>query len=199
MKKKTLALLLSLVLVFGVIAGGTIAWLTAQSGKVTNTFVASELGSVTVTENTGDEYMVVPGGTITKDPVLNFKRTNADKSVAAYVFLKVEAANWEYDADTRTYTLKDGTNEAMHWVLADGWTAVPGVNNVYYKEVAAGAELTNIPIIKDNKIYVSGTTVTQTNIGDISSKATLSFQGFAIQKDYVSNTVKGAWDVVSAS
>lgn len=199
MKKKTLALLLSLVLVFGVIAGGTIAWLTAQSGKVTNTFVASELGSVTVTENTGDKYMVVPGGTITKDPVLNFKRTNADKSVAAYVFLKVEAANWNYDAATRTYTLKDGENEAMHWVLADGWTAVPDVANVYYKDVAASAELANIQIIKDNKIYVSGTTVTQTNIGDISSKATLSFQGFAIQKDYVSDTVKGAWDVVSAN
>ena len=38
MKKKTVALLLSLVLVFGVVAGGTLAWLTQKTDSVVNTF-----------------------------------------------------------------------------------------------------------------------------------------------------------------
>ena len=40
---KTLALLLALVLVLGVAAGGTIAWLVAQSDTVTNTFTYGDI------------------------------------------------------------------------------------------------------------------------------------------------------------
>ena len=73
MKKKTLALLLSLVLVFGVIAGGTLAWLTAQSDTVVNTFTTSDINvklaeSKGVTTADGKSFKMVPGKSIEKDP-----------------------------------------------------------------------------------------------------------------------------------
>lgn len=73
MKKKTVALLLSLVLVFGVIAGGTLAWLTAQSDTVVNTFTTSDINvklaeSKGVTTADGKSFKMVPGKSIEKDP-----------------------------------------------------------------------------------------------------------------------------------
>lgn len=193
MKKKTVALLLALVLVFGVAAGGTLAWLTDKTDAVTNTFVAAELGTVTISEsNANHEYMVVPGGTINKDPKLSFTRESTDKSVAAYVFVKITAANWVYDSNAKAYTLKQGDQVAMSWTLADGWIAVDGTSGVFYKEVAAGDNLTDIQIIKNNAITVNGDNVTKENIVAISGNATLTFQGFAIQKDNV-GTAADAW------
>ena len=41
--KKALGLVLALVLLVGVVAGGTVAWLTAQTSEVTNVFGASDI------------------------------------------------------------------------------------------------------------------------------------------------------------
>ena len=49
MKKRTLALLVALVLVVGCIIGGTLAWLTAKTDAVVNTFTTSDI-DVTLTE-----------------------------------------------------------------------------------------------------------------------------------------------------
>lgn len=54
MKKRTLALLVALVLVVGCIIGGTLAWLTAKTDAVVNTFTTSDI-DVTLTE-TEEEY-----------------------------------------------------------------------------------------------------------------------------------------------
>ena len=55
MKKKGLALILALtLLVVGVVAG-TLAWLTAKSDVVTNTFTTSDI-KVELKETTGTEY-----------------------------------------------------------------------------------------------------------------------------------------------
>ena len=67
MKKKTLALLAALVLVIGCIIGGTLAWLTAKSDVVTNTFTTSDI-TVELKETTGTQYKMIPGYAIRKDP-----------------------------------------------------------------------------------------------------------------------------------
>lgn len=69
MKKRTLALLVALVLVVGCIIGGTLAWLTAKTDAVVNTFTTSDI-DVTLTE-TEEEYKMVPGYTIHNPAQIN--------------------------------------------------------------------------------------------------------------------------------
>ena len=70
MKKKTVALLMSLVLIFGVAVGGTIAWLMDTTKEVVNTFTVgkvdidlTETGSTLNTEKDVYEksYKMIPG------------------------------------------------------------------------------------------------------------------------------------------
>ena len=66
MKKKTVALLLALTLVLGVVAGGTIAWLTDTTTPVKNTFTTSDITvNLEETKGTnitdGKSFQMVPG------------------------------------------------------------------------------------------------------------------------------------------
>ena len=57
MKKKTIALLLVLMLVFGVTCGGTIAYLTSTTGTIENTFTVGKVG-ITMFETKVNAYGV---------------------------------------------------------------------------------------------------------------------------------------------
>ena len=180
---KVVAILLAVVLLIGCVAGGTLAYLMAKSAVVTNTFVAGNIGTLTLDETTGTNYIVTPGVDITKDPTVTFNGNN----VAAYVFLKVEATGWTVSGSDTTYTYSIGTNQEMKWVL-DGWTKLE--DGVYYKEVAANAGGQSWSVIKDNKITVSSE-ITKANISDYTKG--LSFTAYAIQKDGFT-TVAAAWE-----
>ena len=179
---KVVVLLLAVVLLIGCVAGGTLAYLMAKSSTVNNTFVAGEIGTLTLSETTGESYIVTPGVDITKDPTVTFNGNN----VAAYVFLKVEATDWEVSGADTTYTYSIGTNQEVKWVL-DGWTKLG--DGVYYKEVAANAGEQSWSVIKDNKITVSSE-ITKANISDYTKG--LTFTAYAIQKDGF-NSVADAW------
>ena len=182
MKKKTLALLLSLVLVFGVIAGGTIAWLTAQSDVVVNTFTASDLG-LTITETPNATVdgksvwkgTVVPGGKQDKDPTLT---VDAD-SVDCYVYALVENNMAPYV----TYSV-DGT----YWevVKTEG-------NKVLYRYKTVVATKTTAqklePVFKE--VNYSGELITKDNIAEISDK-TITVQGYAHQSVNTNQTTADA-------
>lgn len=180
---KVVVLLLAVVLLIGCVAGGTLAYLMAKSSTVNNTFVAGEIGTLTLSETTGESYIVTPGVDITKDPTVTFNGNN----VAAYVFLKVEATDWEVSGADTTYTYSIGTNQEVKWVL-DGWTKLG--DGVYYKGVAANAGEQSWSVIKDNKITVSSE-ITKANISDYTKG--LSFTAYAIQKDGFT-TVAAAWE-----
>ena len=101
MKKKSVALVLALALVVVCIVGGTLAWLTATTPAVTNTFTTSNI-DITLVEHTYDpssdsltkettttgisNYKMIPGWTIPKDP----QATVSAGSEACYLFVKVE-------------------------------------------------------------------------------------------------------------
>lgn len=177
MKKKTVALLLALVLVFGVAAGGTLAWLTAQSDTVVNTFTTSDI-KVELKETTGTSYKMIPGYTITKDPKV---KVLAD-SEECYLFVKLEKST-NFDS-------------FMTYAMADGWTALPGVDDVYYRVVTAdgreGTSKINVPysVLKDDKVTVSGS-VTKANMNALTEATypTLTVTAYASQL-YKSNTDK---------
>ena len=99
---------------------GAIAWLTDQTQEVKNTFTVGNI-DIELAE-TADDFKMVPGNDIAKDPVVTVKAGSED----CWLFVKIdESANL---ADFIAYE------------VADGWTALEGEDGVYYREVAAAEE-----------------------------------------------------------
>ncbi len=159
--KKALAMLLSLVLVIGCVVGGTLAWLTAESTEVKNTFSTSTIG-VELKETT-TEYKMIPGWDIAKDP----KAWITSGSEAAYLFVEIqESGNFD---DFMTYAIADGWNlltgvEGLEDDKTTDGEIDTAANDTYviYCEVAADqmGEAKAFPILKDNKVTVIGEGVT---------------------------------------
>lgn len=168
MKKKGLALVLALtLLVVGVVAG-TLAWLTAKSDTVTNTFTTSDI-KVKLEETTGTNYKMIPGYTISKDP----KATVLDGSEECYLFVKLEKSG-DFD-------------QFLTYTMAEGWTKLDGVTDtVYYRVVDGTSNKIGTPysVLKDDKVTVNDTvTKEQMNALDAEGavKPTLTITAYASQ------------------
>lgn len=166
---KGLALVLALVLLVGAAIGGTLAWLTATTEEVQNTFSTSDI-NITLTETTGTSYQMIPGWTITKDPLVTVKAGSED----CYLFVKIEkSANFD---------------SFMEYTVADGWTALAGVDGVYYRVVNANASDQEFAVLADNTVTVKGTvTKEMMNALTASTYPTLTFTAYASQY-YKNNT-----------
>lgn len=176
MKKKTLALVLALTLLVAGVVGGTLAWLTDRTAEVKNTFTVGDI-NIDLTETTAN-YKMVPGNTIAKDPTVTVKAN----SEACWLFVKVtESANL---GDYITYN------------IADGWTALAGVDGVYYREVGAVTNDVDFLVLKDNIVTVKDT-VTKAMLETAKTNApTLTFKAYAVQKDNVASA-SDAWTKVN--
>lgn len=176
MKKKTLALVLALTLLVAGIVGGTLAWLTDQTAEVKNTFTVGDI-NIGLTETTAD-YKMVPGNTIAKDPTVTVKAN----SEACWLFVQV----------TESTSLKD----FITYAIAEGWTALPGVDGVYYREVPASAADQTFSVLAGDAVTVKSD-VTRTMLETAKTDApTLTFKAYAIQKDHFA-TADAAWAEVS--
>lgn len=176
MKKKTLALVLALTLLVAGIVGGTLAWLTDQTAEVKNTFTVGDI-NIGLTETTAD-YKMVPGNTIAKDPTVTVKAN----SEACWLFVKV----------TESTDLKD----FITYAIAEGWTALPGVDGVYYREVPASAADQTFSVLAGDAVTVKSD-VTRTMLETAKTDApTLTFKAYAIQRDHFA-TADAAWAEVS--
>ena len=176
MKKKTLALVLALTLFVAGVVGGTLAWLTDQTAEVKNTFTVGDI-NIGLTETTTD-YKMVPGNTIAKDPTVTVKAN----SEACWLFVKV----------TESTDLKD----FITYAIAEGWTALPGVDGVYYREVPASAADQTFSVLAGDAVTVKSD-VTRTMLETAKTDApTLTFKAYAIQKDHFA-TADAAWAEVS--
>ena len=165
--------LLALVLVIGCVAGGTVAWLVAKTDPVVNTFTYGDI-KIELAETTGPNYKIVPGVDISKDPKVTVKAN----SEACWLFVEVK--------ETGTFVANKVT-----YAIADGWTALPGVNGVYYRQVGFVTENTAFSVLKDNKITVSSE-LTKTEIQNITAQPKLTFTAYAVQKDGIDD-VATAW------
>ena len=177
MKKKLTVSLAVLALVACMTAGATLAWLTAKTSSVTNTFTYGDI-NIELKETTGESYKMVPGNTIAKDPKVTVKAN----SEACWLFVKVE---------------KSGNFDSfMEYGIASGWTKLDGVDGVYYREVASPTDDTVFDVLKDNSVTVK-TTVTTEQFNSLTSTTmpTLTFTAYACQKDNVS-TAADAWNLV---
>ena len=181
MKKSTkiLSVVLAGALAIGGVVGGSLAWLMDKTDAVTNTFTYGNV-DIELAETTGSDYHIVPGKTIAKDPTVTVK---AD-SEASYVFVKVEQANW---------------NDKFAYEIADGWTKLEDVDNVYYRVVAANEEDQEFAVLKDNKVTISAD-LTKVDVDaaiEGGKVPTLTFTAYAIQQDGTGSVVD-AWAKIKA-
>lgn len=161
--------LLALVLVLGCAVGGTIAWLTAETAPVVNTFTVGDI-NITLAETTS-EYKIVPGTNITKDP----KVTVLKNSEACWLFVTVEPS-----ADFKKL------DAFLTYGIADGWTKLEttGDADVYYREVAASTADQAFDVLNGNKVEVSSI-LTKKELEDLGTdpSITLTFKAYAIQQE----------------
>ena len=155
MNSKTLALVLALMMLVGGVVGGTVAWLTAKTQTVTNTFTTSDvdielkehtydpatdsLENGTTTEGV-DDYKMVPGWTIPKDPWVTVKAGSED----CFVFIKVETPTF-VGKKGKEYQFDDFIKYAID--TEDVWTELDGVAGVYYCEAKDITEDLDISIL----------------------------------------------------
>lgn len=199
---KVMTLVLAFVLVIGASVAGTLAWLTAQSETVTNTFTSAELfgtdGSFTLWEHKAEDgdgdgvytlnssvevttntYDILPGVNIPKDPTVDV--VNLEEH--AYLYIKV------------TGTLPTGLSYSID---SDNWTELTGYDGMYVysgenaenniiKATDVAKESFTATILTDNQIVVtsdySGTSV------DI----TLSFDAYMVQATGNGGSAAAAW------
>lgn len=177
MKKRSIALLLAVVLLVVCAVGGTIAWLTASSGSVTNTFT---VGNVKVElKETTDTFKMVPGFDIAKDP----KAKVLSGSEECWLFVKLdESSNLD---DFITYT------------VADGWYAVTGADGVYAREVTTANIGTAYSVLAGDKVSVKDT-VTNEDMATLTAQTypKLTVTAYAVQlykSEGVKFTAAEAW------
>lgn len=119
MKKTTVAIIVfGLVLCFTV--GGALAWLIDKTEPVTNTFTYGDV-NIGLSE-TSRPYEMVPGRVLSKDP----KVTVEANSEPCWLFVKVDES--------------DNLDSFIAYEIADGWTELPEVSGVYYRQVPASAQ-----------------------------------------------------------
>lgn len=188
MNKKIIATVGACALCLGLGVAGTLAWLTATSDSVTNTFTTSDINiTLTETETNVDNdqspntnsYQMIPGFTITKDP----KVTVIGGSEDCYLFVKLEkSAN--YDAYLN------------HYAIDSGWSQLKNGNvdedGVFYREVASNGQDQSFYVLENNQLTVKDS-VTKEKMDAIdgpsntTSKPTLTVKAYASQL-YKSNT-----------
>lgn len=165
MKKKTWVSLVAVVLVLCCAVGGTLAWLTAKTTEVKNTFTTSGI-DIKLDETTGEKYKMIPGYTISKDP----KATVLAGSEECYLFVKlVKSANFD---------------SFMTYDMDDGWTELTGVDGVYYRVVNTADIGTAYSVLAGDQVTVKGD-VTKDMMNAIdngaATKPTLTITAYASQ------------------
>lgn len=192
MKTKTKALVLSLcaVLLVAVSVFTTIAFLKS-SVSVNNTFTVGKV-AITLDEakvdgygNTiekadrvkANTYKLIPGHEYTKDPIVHF----AADSEASYLFVKIENGLAAIEADTKI----------ADQIEANDWTALNGVNGVYYMTVSANntSAAIDYPVFESFKLTDDAVVSNYEN-------AEINITAYAIQADGFT-TAAAAWAEVS--
>lgn len=186
---KMFVMMLALVLVFGCAVGGTIAWLTATSATVENTFTYGDINiELTETKPIGQEAKIIPGVNIDKDPKVTVKAG----SEACWLFVKVKETDWP------EFKEADGTRK-ISYNIANDWTLVPGETGVYYRTIDTMTTVdTDYAILKDNKVTVSENLL-KTEVSTLATAGAqfkLTFTAYAVQKDGI-NDVATAWKTAS--
>ncbi len=174
MKKKSLAMVLALVLVLSVAVVGVVAWLTDETDSIENTFTVGDI-NITLDEKAGKDagyqFKMVPGNTIKKDPIVTVQADSED----CYLYVKLE---------------KSGNFDSfLTYAMATGWEPVEGTTNVYVRTVKATDAVKSFSVLSNDQVVVKGD-VTKVMLNGLTAETypTLTVTAYAVQLHNGSNT-----------
>ena len=185
---KLVVAMLAVTLLIGCAIGGTVAWLTAKTDPVVNTFTYGDI-NITLAETTGDNYKIIPGKDIDKNPKVTVKGGSED----CWLFVKVKADNWPIFA-------KENGTLKVAYAIDNGWTKGDGTNipsDVYYRSVTASETAQVFSVLSGDKITVSDelTKADINGLNDAAKTPKLTFTAYAVQKDGMTDAA-AAWKAV---
>ena len=205
--RKILLMAACAVLLVCISVGATVAYLTSTD-SVTNTFtvgkVAITLDELDVDNSTpnanrdkANAYKLMPGHSYVKDPTVHF----AAGSEESYLFVKVEN---EIAAIEDKYTYGDTnpkkSQTIAEQITANGWDALDGVDNVYYKKVVANTGTTAVDykvfdgfMIIDSIEARPATPVADVKYLEDYTNKTITVTAYAVQADGFADA-EAAWE-----
>lgn len=197
---KSLVLASALALVLG-IGGITLAWLSDETETVTNTFTYGDINiDLTETDADGDgdlfnnEYKMIPGSDIEKDPTVTIEAG----SEKCYVFAEIEEKGGNVTIDGKTYSFDD----FITYAVADGWELLSDENgiSVYYRvvDVLDAADDAVFEVLDGNKVTAKGD-VTKEMLNALGNDyPKLLFTAYAVQFENIASAAE-AWELAKAS
>ncbi len=176
MKKKLMAVALATIIAVMAIAGASLAWLTAETDEVTNTFA---IGNITIDlDETTSNYKIVPGATDAKDPKVTVKET----SEKCYVYVTVEN-----NLVIGTTVVGTPNIDSTKWEVV----ATKGNKTLYrYTEIVDAADADQTLEVFTQVTY-AGEAITTENITSLKDK-TIVIDAFAHQSDNTTPAVADA-------
>lgn len=171
--KKVLTVIASLALVAAISIGGTLAYLSAQTDQVTNTFTFGNM-SLTLTETYQQNAKIYPGAVIPKTPVVSV----GANSEPCYVYAKIDN--------------EFGSFATLN--ISGDWTLVTGSTNIYrYTSVVDNsASAAALPLTAlFTTVTIDGASVTSSNIETV-AHSTIVIDAFAYQANGTAATPAAA-------
>ena len=212
MKKRTLALILALVLVFGAAVGGTIAYLT-DTDTVTNTFTVGNV-AITLDEAKVDEYgkavtpaervdantyKLIPGHNYTKDPTVTVLKDSESSYIKMTVtFSEAAALDAIFAPNGADMTSIFNGYDSTNWIYkgnTEDTNANTRTYEFWYKEAVAAPEGNVVLDALFDSITVPDT-ITGTQLASIKGM-TITVNAYAMQADGFA-TAEAAWAAFKA-
>lgn len=192
---KPLVLVLTLVLVVGCVAGGSLAWLTDKTDPISNTFTIGniELGTNDTPSTVSTENITyVPGQTIERDVTF----TVAQGSEPSYLFIRIQEEN-------NTASGLDG--KVVGYSVNSDLAAVPGHDGYYYMVVDTPAEDKSISVFVNNQFTINAGLTKNAIDAPGFQHPTISVTAAAVQKENIPDSNSDgkidhldAWDLLPA-
>ena len=192
-RNKIMLLALCMAALIAVSVIGTMAYLTSTD-KVINTFTVGQV-KITLDEKDTDDstpnaerdkanaYHLLPGHEYEKDPTVHVDAVSED----SWIFVKVENGIANYEADTSNE--EGGYKKIADQITTNSWTALEGVNNVYYKKYTKSTTGSDLVVFSEFKIADKANETE--GWSDINQK-TITVTAYAIQADGFANAA-AAW------
>ena len=176
MRRSHIIMITAVLLALAVGIGATGAYLVSASHPVVNTFTVGNV-RITLTETSGSQYQLIPGTEILKDPTVTVEAGSDE----CWLFVKVEKST--------------DLEQFCEFEIQDGWTALPGYRDIYYRQVEAVSQPTAFSVLKDNRVYVKAT-ITEEDLKIITHYPTLSVTAYAVQSQGVA-TAQDGWLILN--
>ena len=191
MKKRTMIFITAMVLLFAIVTGSTIAYMTSKSATVTNTFTYGNIKitldeapvdangkKTTGTRGTANEYKLIAGSTYDKDPTVHI----AANSESCYIFVNVQN---NLKAQNLGGATIDSQMTNLGWKKATSTGA--GTNcTVWYKATAFATSNDVQDVVLFNTIDIA----TSVQGSETTSSSSVVIEAYAVQSANLDTAVK---------